>query len=199
MRDKSQRTLIAIIADAIVEWKDRSGWSRETVADNIIENYFSHFPDAASRPDMGLPGIAFLPPKHGDTYTRMHSNANKLFRWLDELTKDKGLLPANFIPVLISSLPGDLRLKTVNAILSMYAINMTAKPMASGKHQDTLAMLEATLQDTSEASKSIAALLDGIDPGELEHALHMLTNAISTLNAGKHFVESLMIGGNHAR
>lgn len=188
MRDGSQgRTTIAIIAAAIVEWKDSKGWSRETVAEAVI----SHFYDLQPK---GLPGISFSLTGAGDEYQRMHVNANKLFRWLDDLTKENNLLPANFAAFLLGAMPVELRTKTVNIILASSGIDMSAKPITPVPPTRPLDILENVLAESAEAAKSLAALVDGIEPGELEHAQHTLTMGIAAMQNAKRVIESQLIG-----
>ncbi len=192
MRDSyHERTLIAIIAAAIVEWKDSKGWSRETVADKII----SHFYDLQPK---GLPGISFNLNSSGDEYQRMHVNANKLFRWLDEITKD-GTLPSNMCVYLLGALPVDLRTKTVNNLMALGGINMTAKPVLHADPDHPLEMLENVLTESAEATKALAALVDGVDPGELEHAQHTLSMAIAAMQSAKRVIDAQLMGASHVK
>ena len=72
------RTLIAILRDAVEAWRKRNGWSRETAAQTIV--------DAHER--IGGPansGIVFEPPSI-DAFKRVKANADRIFRWLDDVT-----------------------------------------------------------------------------------------------------------------
>ncbi|WP_025873031.1 toxin YdaT family protein [Methylobacillus glycogenes] len=184
--------MIAVLAAAIAEWKNAQGWSRETVANEVVKHFHDRHPN-------GLPGLEFQIETAGDEYTRLHSNANKLFRWLDDFTKESNLLHVNLVPYLLGALPMELRTKTINTFLTMGSISMSAKPVAYVHPTKPLEMLEVVLADTAEASKAIAALVDGVDPGELEHAQHTLTLAIHSLQSSKAVIDCLLSGKQNDR
>lgn len=188
MRDNFHgQTMVAVLAAAVAEWKNSQGLSRETVTDAVSKHFHAHHPK-------GLQGVEFQMTGSGDEYTRMHSNANKLFRWLDDLTKEGNLLPVNLVPYLLGALPMQLRTKTINTLLSMGSISMSAKPVGYVHPTKPLEMLEVVLTDTAEVSKALAALVDGIDPGELEHAQQTLTLAINSLQSSKAVIDCLLSG-----
>jgi len=185
MRDNSHtRTVIAILAAAVTKWKDRNKWSRETVTDAIVNFHVANKLQTSK-------GLNFIEAGECDEYTRLHTNANKLFRWLDELTKDNNLLPVNFAPSILGSLPTDIKINAINEIL--ITCDCTVNPINSIVHVDALPMLEAILHDSSEASKAVAALVDGIDPGELERAQETITLAIETLTNSKNVIDNLLL------
>lgn len=188
LRDSSHsRTVVAALAAAMTDWKDSNAWSRESVADIVAGHFHDHHPN-------GLQGLVFQRRGSGDEYTRMHSNANKLFRWLDEVTKDTNLVPVNLLPYLLGAMPMQLRTKTINNILTLGGINMSAKPVDYVHPTKPLEMLEQVLSDSSEAAKALAALVDGVDPGELEHAQQTLTLALSSLQSAKDVIDCLLSG-----
>lgn len=192
MRGDSQgRTTIAIIAAAIVEWKDSKGWSRETVADAIIRHFYNLQPK-------GLPGISFNLNSSDDEYQRMHVNANKLFRWLDDITKD-GNLPANLAVYLLGALPVELRTKTINTLLLTGGIDMSAKPIVQADPARPLDMLESVLAESAEAAKALAALVDGVDPGELEHAQHTLSMALIAMQSAKRVIDAQLVEASNVK
>lgn len=41
----------------------------------------------------------------------MKVNADRVFRWLDDGTKDTNLVPANFVPSILAALPTDLKVR----------------------------------------------------------------------------------------
>jgi len=180
---EQQGTLISIIAGAVNQWKRQNDWSRETVADQIVQSHVNNSSHLVT-------GITF--EMHGgDEYRRQHTNANKIFRWLDELTKDTNLLPANFIKSILKALPMPLRLKTVNTAL--LDLELTAKPIVYGTPTAPLEMLRQILQETSEATNAYAQLVDGIDPGELELALETSASAIATLTEAKATIQKMLM------
>ncbi|MCS9500340.1 hypothetical protein N1E27_29850, partial [Pseudomonas aeruginosa] len=92
MRTESH-TLISTLLGVVNQWRRREGWSRETVVQHIVE--------AHERIQGALvTGIVFDPPTR-DTTERMKVNADRVFRWLDDGTKDTNLVPANFVPSIL--------------------------------------------------------------------------------------------------
>lgn len=184
MRNKSHSTtVIAKLVNSIQEWKHQAGMtSREAVADAIVQTHQFHgFNDAT--------GIKF-DYQSGDEYQRMHTNANRIYRWLDELTKDTNLLPANFIPSILLAMPIDIRLKTVNRLLD--GLELTAQPLQQvDEHEQPLDLLRHILKETGDVSNAYADLVDGIDPGELEQALEASNSAINALTLARDQIQSM--------
>ncbi|MBN0437935.1 hypothetical protein JTM67_36255, partial [Pseudomonas aeruginosa] len=84
MRNESH-TLISTLLGVVNQWRRREGWSRETVVQHIVE--------AHERIQGALvTGIVFDPPTR-DATERMKVNADRVFRWLDDGTKDTNLVP----------------------------------------------------------------------------------------------------------
>lgn len=185
MRGNSHNeTWIAILGNAVNQWKRQNDWSRETVADQIVQSHVKNSSHLVT-------GINFETQGNGDEYRRQHSNANKIFRWLDEITKDNNLLPTNFIKSILASMPMDLRLKTVNAML--IDLGLTAKPIPQAEYIDPLELLRQILHKTSEVSSAYAQLVDGIDPGELELALETSVSSIATLTEAKSVIQKMLL------
>lgn len=188
LMQRSSHTWIAVIRDAVEAWRKQNGWSRETAAQMIVE---AHEREGLHK----VSGIMF-DPNTRDTYERMKVNADRIFRWLDDVTKDNNLLCANFIPSIISALPSDLRMHLLDDLLRDHGI---ACRMIASKSSDTpIGMLRSMMVELSEATQSVAALLDGEDPGELENAQHQIAEAQEVLRNAQAMVESMMKGGTHA-
>lgn len=148
MRSASQ-TLIAVVRNAVNTWRRREGWSRETVVMEIVETHERIGGPART-------GIVFDPATR-DTFERAKVNADRVFRWLDDESKDTNLLPANFVPILIAALPQDLRLTVVDELLRDAGLHADVSPrMAAGlppaQHLRTL------LKEFSEAAAAVGDL-----------------------------------------
>lgn len=177
------QTWIAILAAAINQWKRENDWSRETVADQVVQahvNNSSHL----------LTGITFDLKGSGDEFRRQHTNANKLFRWLDDFTKDNNLLPANFIGSILQALPMPIRQRTVNVLLA--DLGLTARPVVTAEPMQPLDMLRHIMQETSDVTAAYADLVDGIDPGELNQALEATISSIAALTRAKGVIQTMM-------
>lgn len=187
MQTGSHNSWIAIIRDSVEVWRKQQGWSRETTAQMIVDAHEAHAMHLVS-------GITFN-PHTSDAYSRMKVNADRLFRWLDEVTKDTNLLPANFIPSILIALPADLRMHTLNRMLM--PVGLTCRDMSSGIAIQPLVLLQDMLVEASEAERAVAALVDGIDPGELAKAHKELSEAVASFTRARDTVENMM-GGEKA-
>ncbi len=96
MRDVSHKTWIAIVLDHVNAWRKANGWSRETVVQMIVEAH-----ECTNGPV--VTGIKFE-PHTADTFERWKVNADRVFRWLDDSSKDTNLLPTNFIPSILAAM-----------------------------------------------------------------------------------------------
>lgn len=165
MRNESQ-TLIAILRHHVDSWRKECSWSRETVTDQIVT---AHYGIGAEK----LTGIRFDPPTQ-DVFDRQKNNADRLFRWLDDCTKDKNLLPANFIPSLLAALPEPRRIALLDDLLAPFGLEVALRedvapegeitPQVVGQH------LRSLVEHSAEATVAVSAMQDGIDPGEPEAA-----------------------------
>jgi hypothetical protein len=181
---RSSHTWIAIIRDAVEAWRKQNGWSRETAAQMIVEAHECCGLQQVS-------GIVFDPHTR-DTYERMKVNADRIFRWLDDVTKDNNLLCANFIPSILAALPAGQRMHLVDDLLRDHGM---ACRMVSTESDDTpIGMLRSMMIESSEAQQAVAALLDGEDPGELEHAQRQIAEAQEVLRNAQNMVETMMKG-----
>jgi len=179
---RNSHTWIATIRDAVEVWRKQNDWSRETAAQMIVE---AHEREGLQQ----VSGIVF-DPQTRDTYSRMKVNADRIFRWLDDVTKDNNLLCANFVPSILAALPSDLRMHLLDDMLRGHG--MACRMVASESHDSPIGMLRAMMIESSEAQQAVAALLDGEDPGELENAQHQIAEAQEVLRNAQNMVETMM-------
>lgn len=174
MRNASHKTFTGALREAIEGWRKESGWSRETVVMQIVEMHERL--DAHT-----LTGIQFDPPTR-DTFERAKVNADRVFRWLDDVTKDTNHCPPNFIPSILATLPMERRLALVNVLLTPLGITCRAMAPAIAIDDNTMMLFKELVATSSEANTRVADLLDGIDPGELEGAHSALCNAMRSIS-----------------
>lgn len=173
----TRRTLIATLRDAVEEWRKANGWSRESAAAEIVR---AHETLGAGR----ATGIVFDPPTR-DTFERMRVNADRIYRWLDDATKDRNHLPANFIPSLLYALPLSLRLHVVDDLLRPVGLgcreleHLGYDPGAGDK--SVVMLFRALVSETAEANVAVSELLDGETMGELLRAQRELTEAAAAI------------------
>ncbi|KIA81358.1 hypothetical protein QR66_05175 [Chromobacterium piscinae] len=146
------QSLLGRIRHAVGEWRKREGWSREAVAEEIVNAHYRLGLDAAS-------GIKFDSSSR-DAFARMRANSERISRWLDDESKDTNLAPANFLPTLLAALPVDLRYQVVVEMLSPLGLTVTISTHA--EDEACLAQLHSrALRETGEAHAAIfGALVD---------------------------------------
>lgn len=178
-------TVITILRDAVDEWRRGNRWSRETVAHEIVE--------AHERIDAPLiTGMVFDPPTR-DHFERMRVNADRIFRWLDDVSKDRNHLPLNMLPSVLAALPLDLRTKAACRMLRPVELSVQAMAREGQPLVDTvLTLLRQNMTETAEANAALAQLVDGIDAGELEHAQRQVAEAIEALRTTQEAIEAAM-------
>lgn len=188
MRDSTHSTVVGIMREAIEAWRKRERWSQMAVVQAIVEEHEGRALDA-------LTEIHFEHPTTGrDAYRCMQTNAERVYRWLDDVSKPNNLLPASFIPSVLAALPMDLRIAAANQLLvqaglAAYALNAKA-PRADVTH-----ILQAVAREGGEATASLAELLDGATKAELHAAQIRLADSAAATRSALHHVEFLLANG----
>lgn len=150
MRSNPHKTRIAMYRECIEEWRKREGWSRETVCQMIVE--------AHERIDgPATTGIRFEPPTT-DAYERQKVNAERIFRWLDDVSKDKNLLPANFEASIEEALPIDIYLKFENMRLARRGVELRQIEAEPRPVLDVAPHLRALVKEAAEATTSLLSI-----------------------------------------
>lgn len=180
------KTAISIVRDHVEDWRRANHWSRETAADMIVQ---AHERIGGPR----LTGVKFSPPTT-DTFERMRVNADRIYRWLDDSSKDKNLLTLNFLWSILAALPSDRRLHLVDALLA--PVGLACRAMADGADEDTthavVLHFQAVVADSSAANVAMSNMLDGIHPGEPEEAKKKLSRMAVTVQRALGFVERVL-------
>ena len=170
MRHESQKTLISIIRDHVSAWRKSMDWSRETMAEHIVAAHERQNGPAST-------GIRFEPNTQ-DTFRRPKVNADRVFRWLDDESKDTNLLPANFIPSILAALPHDRRRHCVDDILRPLGLAVRTLALEAG---DGLAQGQVTnlMREQTEAATAAVALLGANpSPAQMVNAHRELSESI---------------------
>lgn len=181
---RGTQTPIAIVRDHIEAWRRDNRWSRETVSEQIVAAHLHAGYDK-------LTGIVFDPPTR-DTYERMRVNADKLYRWLDDATKDKNLLTVNMLWTILAALPEDRRLALTTDLLAPVGLDpiLIGYDLASGQDQTVIHHFRGVVESTSEAQCAMSRMVDGIDPGEPEAARAKLGKARMVIDKAVQFLLS---------
>lgn len=179
-------TWIATLRGCVEEWRRENGWSRESVADMIVQ---AHERIGGPR----ATGIVFDPPTR-DTFERMRVNADRIFRWLDDVTKDRNHLPANFIPSILAALPEGLRLHALDEMVRPFGI--ACRTVGGESSIEAIGPLfRSMLMEGAQAEVAAADLLDGASPEELRIAQREIAEDIAARNRMLEAVESALANG----
>lgn len=184
MRHESHKTLIAILREHTSAWRKSLDWSRETMAEVIV---IAHecLNGAATT------GIRFEPNTQ-DTFGRLKVNADRIFRWLDDESKDTNLLPANFIPSILAALPHDRRRHCVDDMLRPLGLAVRTLALEAG---DGLAQGQVTnlMREQTEAATAAVALLDAnATPAQMVNAHRELSESIVAARSVRAAIEGQM-------
>jgi hypothetical protein len=163
MRNESHKSLIGILREHVIAWRKSEGWSRETVVQVIIES------------DKSESGIVFN-PQTSDAFEKMKVNADRVFRWLDDESKDTNLCPPNFIPAILKAMPQERRLMCSSEI--MVSIGLGAcLPTDGDEAAPTINDVFEVQRDDLEALQSVATAIQNPTAENLEIADRKLARA----------------------
>ena len=182
MRDVSQKTKLAILADHVDEWRQRAG-SRETVAVLIVEAHQRLGGDKLPKLDFDM---------RGDAYTCAKNAADRIFRWLDDRTKDNNFMPANFETSILAAMPEDIRIAYLNEWLGRVGVASRLRESAADTEVNPSEIVQAITRVNHRTEAAAADLLDGIDPGELPRLHNSLLDEITVKKSLVGKVESAM-------
>lgn len=184
MRHESHKTLIAILREHTSAWRKSLDWSRETMADHIVAAHERQNGPAST-------GIRFEPNTQ-DTFGRLKVNADRVFRWLDDESKDTNLLPANFMPSVLAAMPHDRRRHCVDDILRPLGLAVRTLALDAG---EGLAQGQVTnlMREQTEAATAAVALL-GADPSpeQMVNAHRELSESIVAARGVRAAIEGQM-------
>jgi hypothetical protein len=117
MRNDSHTTLISRLAAYVDDWRKDEGMSQITVVDAIVKAH-----DAMAGP--AATGIHF--EKNPDEWNRQKANSDRVWRWLDDKSKDRNLLPANFLPSILAAMPDETRRAFLSEMLAPLGLGIRA-------------------------------------------------------------------------
>lgn len=117
--------------------------------------------------------------KKSDIFEQMTINAQRIYRWLDDVTKDINLMPLNFLPTILATMPEKVRLETVNEILAPLGMGAHFLKSESEQASFSLSIMQRMIIEDAEAHSAYGDLLDGADRAELLKAQSELQEAIA--------------------
>jgi hypothetical protein len=181
MRNLSQ-TLIGILREEISEYRRLNRLSRETVAANIVEAHERLGADS-------LVNIRFE-PKTVDAFERMKVNADRIFRWLDDETKDGTLLPANFLQSVLAGVPEEVRRRALDRILMPLGFAVRSLSLSQELVPFSAAVAVDLMREQNEAAQAVTGLIDGYDRQELERAHLQVSESIDAAGKTRAMIEA---------
>ncbi len=146
MRHEPHKTVIGAARDALHALMNLRGWKFASLAQHVVEVHVS------------ATGDVHTFQAGGDPLRAMKTNSERLARWLDDVTKDSTLLPANLLPSVLLALPPDLRVSCAQALLdgTGLAVSLVGDgDSAAGR----AAVLATGIKEGSEAISALAGYL----------------------------------------
>lgn len=177
-RQQSHDTLISTVLRHVNAWRREARLSRESVVQLIVEAH-ERVGEATE--------IHF---DHGpaDAFQRMKNNADRVFRWLDDQTKDTNFLPANFLPSILAAMPLDVRCACVNELLAVTGLAAHVPALSDDDH-DPIDVLRRVLKEGADVQQALAGLIDGYDEDELLAAQREIAEFEQAVQQARSMVE----------
>jgi hypothetical protein len=185
MRNESHKTFIGTMRDHVIAWRKREGWSRESVVHAIVSAH-------AEIDGPATTGIVFDPTTR-DAFERQKVNADRVFRWLDDESKDNNLLPANFIPSIWAAMPMDIRLHCVADCLAPVGISVSSTEHDLGEEFDPTRHVSEMIKETSEAQLALINVKPGASIAALEIARKELADVQETTTRASRAVDKALV------
>lgn len=185
----SHKTMIGALRDALTELRQRNRWSRESMADEVIRAYRDGGWDV-------VVGLEFQDTRPGtrDLARAMDTNADRIWRWLDDQTKSTTLLPANLIPALIHVLPADLRLRVLTEVFGDAGVvfSLPTGPAVQCSHAELMA---ESAKESGEGLAAFALLAEQGDLDALRRAEVEIVEAVAAMQKSLDFVRTRLSSG----
>jgi hypothetical protein len=174
MSYKSHKSPISALLEILDAWRKGQNKSRETTAEEIV--------CAHERIDGPARTGVFFEPRTTDVFKRMHTNAARIFRWLDD-SKDTNLLSVNLLPSILEAMPEELRIHWLNDYLRPLGLCVRNVEQVDGTAPDMNRLLCSVLKETSEAVQSMAESAANPSESNLERAAKELTDIQPAIHA----------------
>lgn len=180
MRHESQQTKISTLSYYVEIWKQRAG-SREAVAIAIAEKHY----------ELGLSVVTGIElNRQGDAFKVAKTLADRIFRWLDDRTKDNVLLPMNFEQSILVAMPADLALRYANDTLCPVGFVVRPKTICVGGDEDPVKMAHAQHKEGTEVTNAMLNLYHCDDLEAMERALKESLELIAQTKAAVSYLTS---------
>lgn len=172
MRTESQKTKLAILMEYVDRWRVRAG-SREAVAMAIVEAHTGAGFNTRAKLQFDT---------QGDAFTLAKNAADRIFRWLDDKTKDGNFMPVNFEDSILLAMPEDLRHGYLNAWLRSFGMQAQGIHVADCGDSDLSQYLPTMIKEGAEAKLALAGISDNPSVSELDAADQEFSEAIEAFS-----------------
>jgi hypothetical protein len=171
MRSESHKTRISVIREHVTAWRQAEGWSREATALAIVEAHVRSGGPART-------GIHFEPGS-GDSFTAAKTFADRIFRWLDDETKDTNFLPANFEDSILLAMPVSRRMACVDEQLRLLGLACRSLDGAADVEIDVHAHLCSVIKEDADSHEALANAMAIRSPEALQRAHKEISESIA--------------------
>lgn len=182
MRNESHKTKLATLMHFVDQWKVRVG-SREAVALAIVETHREHGLEEVT-------GIRF--EVNGDPFTLAKNAADRIFRWLDDKTKETNFMPANFEQSVLAAMPEDLRYAYMCELMRPLGYSPRKFIYCIGDNFDAVERVKAINKEGAEALQAVITLSANMTKEAMFVAHKELSESIGTQRAARAALEGLM-------
>lgn len=180
-RGKQHKTLIGIVREHVDAWRKSQRWSRETVVQMIVEAHIRIGGEETT-------GIVF-DGHTTDAFQRQKNNADRVYRWLDDVNKDNNLLPANFIPSILEALPADRRLHCAGEIAALFGFGVHSLNQEAGNF-NPIEHTQNVIKESGDAEKALLDLATDQSSEKLHAAHKEVSEAENAANQARLAIEA---------
>lgn len=184
MSSKSHKSPISSLLEVIDGWRKAGSKSRETAAEEIV--------CAHEQIDGPARTGVFFEPRTTDVFKRMHTNAAKFFRWMDDESKDTNLLSANMLPSVLAALPDDMRIHWLNDYLRPLGLLVRSIDQSQGAMPDMSRLLCDVLKEGGEGTQALAEAAANPSPANVARAVKELADAERSTHDARVQLESAL-------
>lgn len=185
MRDLPHKTVLGVARDALHAYRMRRGLTNGGLAIDLVDFY-------RQGGWRGVWPIEFQESR--DAGRDAATNSERIWRWLDDQTKETNLLPVNLLPVLLAYLPMDLRLRCVSEML--LPLGLSVSIAHTTETQATHAALMAGMaKEAGEGVAAFAELAEALTPEQLMRAKVEIEEGIESKRRALDFVTKRLAGG----
>ena len=117
MRNETHVSLISRLAGFVDEWRKAANLNQLTVVDEIV---------TAHNTIGGAVSTEIRFENNPDEWNRLRANSERVYRWLDDKSKDRNLFPLNFLPSVLAAMPDETRRAFLSEMLAPLGLGVRA-------------------------------------------------------------------------